>query len=385
MKEFKTEKKSEINQAHTKVKSSSEKRAEYDFPKDYLDFPKDYLNGGFQSPERFASLVGKLSHPANATPMAHFLTHLQMTYGNRSVQRLLQSSAGVNKPWDRRQPEAAIPPEVMEPVIPAEREEATLPLERLMPAVEEEGMVAREEEAAEEAARGAGAGTTVIRGSRELWYFNGETPANYTVSERLSTNRSGGMFNWSASPQLTLSSPTDATPTVTTAAASAARNDAWIRIRHSDTSGNPSAASYRLTILSPASLTHLRDVDTADAVWGYDCEIHYSIMNQFGIVLPSNVPINEQWTGGIVADFPFMDWRRGAEGAATVNPTDWLDHIQGELAGHFPPPVGPGNLLAGIPVYHWPGDWRVGSLTIGNGSRVISVTWQKNMGYARHT
>jgi len=364
MKELKTEKKREVSQTHNKAKSSSEKRAEY-------DFPKDYLGQGFQSPERFASLVTKLSHPANAIPRAHLFTHLQRTYGNRSVQRLLQSSAGVNKPWDRRQPEAAIPP---------------LVTERRSPAEEGEEVQAREEEErVEEGAGGAGAGTTVIRGSRALWYFNRETPPNYTVSERLSTNRSGGTFNWSVSPQLALSSSTDATPTVTTAAASGTRDDVWIRIRHTDTSGNPSAASYRLTVMAPNSLSHLRNVDNADAVWGYDCEIHYSIMDQFGTVLPHNVPINEQWTSGIVADFAFMDWRRGPEGSATVNPADWYDHIQGELATHFPTPLSPGHLLAGVSIYHWTGDWRVGSLTIGDGTLVRSVTWQKNWGYARHT
>ena len=249
----------------------------------------------------------------------------------------------------------------------------------------EQAEQAEQEGLAETGAGGAEAGTTVIRGPRELWFFNGETPPNYTVSERLSTNRSGGTFDWSVSPQLTLSSPTDATPTVTSIAASAALNDAWIRVRHTDVSGNPSAASYRVTILSPRSLNWLMDICSPDATWGYDCQIHYSILDQFSTVLPSNVPINEQWANGTVADFPFMDWRRGKEGAATVNPADWYDHIQGELATHFPTPVGPGHALASIAVYHWDGYWRVGSLAIGDGSLVSSVTWQKYMGYAEHT
>jgi hypothetical protein len=371
MRELKTEKKSEVSQTRTRAKTAPEKRAEY-------AFPKNYLGQGFQSIERFSPMVTKLSHRASAVPMAQLFTHLQRNYGNRSVQRLIQNRAGSNKPRDRQQPEAAVAPRVTEQRRrPAEQETTE---QR-----EQETAEQRQEEATQEAAAGMGAGTTVIRGPRELWFFNGETPPNYTVSERLSTNRSGGTFDWSASPQLTLSSPTDATPTVTAVAASAVVNDAWIRVRHTDASGNPSAASYRVTILSPRSLNWLMNICTSDATWGYDCQIHYSILNQFATVLPRNVPINEQWTSGTVADFPFMDWRPSDEGSAMVDPADWYDHIQGELATHFPTPVGPTHALASIPVYHWTGDWRVGSLTIGDGSLVRSVTWQKYMGYAEHT
>lgn len=225
---------------------------------------------------------------------------------------------------------------------------------------------------------------TVIRGPRELWYFTGETPPDYTVSARLSTNKTGGTFRWDVSAQLGLSSATEPLPTVSTRNLSAARNDAWVRVRHTDTRGNLTAASYRLTVLAPDSLTHLNDVDAADPVWGYDCQIHYSIHDQFGTVLPRNVPINEQWTSGVVADFAGMNWRRGAEGSATVAPTNWFDHVNGETAGHNPAPVNPGTPNAGVAVYHWSGDWRVGSLTIGRGRRVRSVTWQKNRGFARH-
>ncbi len=87
---------------------------------------------------------------------------------------------------------------------------------------------------------------------------------------------------------------------------------------------------------------------------------------------------------GVTSDFPGMNWRRGTEGSATVSPSDWFDHIQGETAGHVPVPVAPGAAGAGTAVYHWPGDWRVGSLTIGKGSHVASVVWQKNRGFARH-
>lgn len=224
-----------------------------------------------------------------------------------------------------------------------------------------------------------------IRGPREMWYFDGETPASYTVATQVTANKAGGVFAWNTSAHLTLSSAAAASPTVTTAARTAARRDAWIALRHTDGAGLVTSASYRLTVLEPRTLAHLNTVNAADPVWGYDTEVHYSIRDQFGTDLPRNVPINEQWTGGVVADAAGMDWRRGAEGSATVNPANWFDHIQGETAGHTPAPVGPGHAAAGSAVYHWPGDWRVGSLTIGNGSTVASVTWRKNRGTASHT
>ena len=152
--------------------------------------------------------------------------------------------------------------------------------------------------------------TLYIRGPRTMWYFDRETPANYLVSTTLRSNRGAGAFNWSVSPQLALSAPNVATPVATTAVASAALRDAWIRLRHTDAAGASSVASYRLTVRAPDSLHHINDVDTADPVWGYDCEIHYSIRDQFARTLPRNLPINEQWTGPVVADFAGMD---GAE------------------------------------------------------------------------
>ena len=232
----------------------------------------------------------------------------------------------------------------------------------------------------------AASGTnTVIRGPREMWFFDGETPAGYRVATAVSTNRSGGAFQWSVSPQLSLSSPTAAQPLITTTGPSAAARDAWIRIRHTDAGGASTAASYRLTVRAPTSLHHLRNIDVADPTWGYDTQIHYSIRDQFGTQLPRNVPINEDFTSGITADTAGMDWRRGAEGSATVSPADWFDHIQGETAGHTPTPVGPAHADAGTAVYHWRGEWNVGSLTIGSGRHVATVTWQKNRGFARHT
>lgn len=242
-------------------------------------------------------------------------------------------------------------------------------------------------------AQPATASRTVIRGPREMWNFDGETPANYLVSSRLSTNKSGGSFQWSASPLLALSSATDPTPTVTTVTPSTPPGrDAWIRIRHTGAAAAATSASYRLTILAPESLTHLRNVDNPAAGLGYASEIHYSIHDQFGTVLPRNVPLNEEFTGPAVADFPGGNWTRppacGATGVCgtSFNPADWHDRVTGEGdAGAVPATVAPTHPDAAVAAEHWPGKWYVGGSAIASGRHVKSVTWQRNRGFARHT
>lgn len=231
----------------------------------------------------------------------------------------------------------------------------------------------------------APAATVVVTAPNTLWYFDGENPAGYATSAPVHTDKNTGTFAWTCSASLRLSSPTAARPTVTAIQASVAANDAWVEVTWSDPAGGTATQRQTLTVKAPSSMTHLNDVDKVDATWAYETEIHYSVKDQFGAILPSNVPLNEQFTAAPTADAAGMDWRRGPEGGALVNPNDWFDRVQGETATHTPTPVGPSHADKGTAVYHWPGHWQVGSQTIGRGRRVISVTWQKYRGYARHT
>ena len=231
-----------------------------------------------------------------------------------------------------------------------------------------------------------------ILGPDELWYFDSAAPANYLVTAQYSCNRAGGTYLWQTSGELTLSSATAASPLATAAAPSTA-GGASITLTYTPSSGPPEQATKSLTVRAPTTLLHLYDADTADATWGYDSRIYYSIVDQFNTVLPQNVPINEQWSGAVVSDYPSMNWRRGVTGSALVAPNNWSDQIQGETASaRVPLPVAPGQAGASTAVYHWPGEWRVGSLTIGTGRRVTcaawqnpaTVVWQKFRGYGRH-
>ncbi|MBV9926418.1 MAG: hypothetical protein JOZ96_15475 [Acidobacteria bacterium] len=152
------------------------------------------------------------------------------------------------------------------------------------------------------------------------------------------------------------------------------------------TANGATSDTFHLSVRAPHRLVlNSNFVQSADATWGYDTEIHYRIEDQFTDVLPSAVPINEQWTSGIITDFSGMDWRRGAAQGATVGASDWYDHIQGETSTHTPTPRGPCSPLCNTAVYHWNGEWYVGSTVIGSGRRVQTNTWQKFTDHSEHT
>jgi hypothetical protein len=232
-----------------------------------------------------------------------------------------------------------------------------------------------------------------IAGNSELWFFNGTTPASYPLQQVLTANSGGvaGTFNWSLNSGAGFAdfsgsaTAAGASATLKSKLQSAARDDIEVKVDFTGAGGEVGTTTKKFTVLAPDSLNFLRNVDKTDATFAYETEIHYSIFDQFSTVLPRTVPLNEQFTATPTADFAGMDWRRGAEGGATVNPADWFDRVQGETSDKTPTPVAPTAADAGVAVYHWPGRWQIGSTTIGSGKTVRSVTWSKSKGFARHT
>ena len=152
---------------------------------------------------------------------------------------------------------------------------------------------------------------------------------------------------------------------------------------------------FMLSVYAPHHFVYLSQTDVADEDYGYYTKIHYRIEDQYNNVLPYNVHINEKWTGAVVPDHEGMDWRRGPHGGSSVSPADWWDDIKGEESTRTPTPLAPMKPWSGAPVYHWPGEWRVGSLTVGDGVLVGCSTanhwagsptcvWQKYRGFACH-
>ena len=239
----------------------------------------------------------------------------------------------------------------------------------------------------------------VIRGDyprvtpKEYWYFDGETPPSYTVSSVLSTNRSSGAFSWSVSPHLSLSSSTNATPTVTTAAPSSARDDAWIRVRHVDGSGVRTSASYGVTVLAPNSLDH-QSTTHAPRGASFHTQVKYHILDQFRSVLPRNIPWNEDFNKDVlravtgIRDYSDAreNWGWGPESGWAVPPNNAVDHIsRGTPPGRFPTPMRPQSPLTNTKIDHVIGSWFVGSTTIGSGRLVKDNNkWQIYIDHGAH-
>lgn len=221
-----------------------------------------------------------------------------------------------------------------------------------------------------------------------MWYFSGEQPPGYVTSARLSSTAAGEVI-WSVSPssRLTLSDSTDRAPMVTAVEPSRGLGDVSISCVVFESASAVARATVSLTIRTPAALVPLRDDRLPSLVYGYESHICYRIVDQFGETLPTQVPINEQFTSKQVADYDGMNWRRGPDMGVRVHPAYWYDRIGGEVIFNFPNPfpTWPSGKDASTKVSHWSGDWRVGSLRVGRGKLVRSgVVWKKSRGFAEH-
>jgi hypothetical protein len=236
-----------------------------------------------------------------------------------------------------------------------------------------------------------------ITTSDDLWWFNGETPANYSTRVTLTASSGGSSdsYSWiitsgggtvvqfSDGSLSTGGTGMNTVQLVSVDASAAAQTltfdvSIWLGIN-----GNDAGVAY-LAVPTPDHLVSTGNTDKVDASYFYKSQLFYKIEDQFNRVLPRNVEINEQWTSGVVNDFAGANWRRDDPMPATVNPANWDDGIQGETARMFPVPQNPQNPLGNTKIQHWGQAWYVGSLVIGKGVKVQTNTLQKYRDHARH-
>jgi hypothetical protein len=111
-----------------------------------------------------------------------------------------------------------------------------------------------------------------------------------------------------------------------------------------------------------------------------------------GLLAPSPIAsfgrpcgVNEDWTTGVVNDYPNTNWRQANPlGFTTENGAAFEDGMFGEYPGlpAAPQPTCDGNSQ---PVQHWGQAWRIGSEAIGAGTLVQTDTLQKLIGRTIHT
>lgn len=229
-----------------------------------------------------------------------------------------------------------------------------------------------------------------ISGETNVWWFNGQNPSGYATSITLTASpATGSSYSWSVvagNDKVVLSNFIDNTVRVTGLKASTF-HEVGIRV----TVDGVNSPTFSLSVRAPHRLVLTKDFEhlaNTAGLW-YDTNIYYRIEDQFTDVLPSNVGINEHFTAAAVADFAGHDWTGAnnlVNGGALINPTEWRDHITGPNNN----PVNPPALhpctpnLCNTKVYHWPGEWFVGSTTIGSGRRVQTNTWQRLTDHAEH-
>ncbi|MBI4569936.1 MAG: hypothetical protein HY719_16205, partial [Planctomycetes bacterium] len=247
--------------------------------------------------------------------------------------------------------------------------------------------------------------------SADLWWFNGESPANYAINVTLTyTGAAAGVFNWQVvqgADKVVLSDGrrdanrivTENSPTVTlkstspSAAAPTLTRDIRVRLNVN----GPAAGVFATVVLAPAKLTHVSNAHFAVAgiPTGWVTRITYRCDDQFNRVLPAPVPVNEQWPSRdwvsdwtIAAGRPSNEnWPSPSEAGGTWPPSairDTLAAVDG-LGTLVPSPMAPGVPLNAERVQHVRGHLSVGSTAAGRGVRLLSdIRWQFYRDHGSH-
>jgi hypothetical protein len=238
----------------------------------------------------------------------------------------------------------------------------------------------------EERDQGPTATRPTITGANTMWWFNGATPASYAsqISIVLSTENTGNSYSWSVvsgTNKVTLQNQNTANVTLTSAGKSDSANDVGIQV----VVDGQVSAQFNLTIRAPHRLVPGVIAHTSHSSQGYRTEIVYSIRDNFNNLLPGQpITVNEDFTTGVVYDFPGSNWQIALEASDTVNIPQFADVITGDNLTRTPVPQAPQNPIGETKVCHWTQDHYIGSTTIGAGRRVQTNTHQKYRDHAMH-
>jgi hypothetical protein len=222
-----------------------------------------------------------------------------------------------------------------------------------------------------------------ITGPNTVWWFNGESPSGYATAITLTAD-SGDSTQWeivdgSDKVNLSAGSGAEITLTSTGGAFSSASNDIRIRATSSGLTGD-----FTVTSRTPNRLIPFSQGYRCDDTYGYFAHVDYVIQDQLQTDLPAGVPLNENWTTGVVTDYSGQNWRRSDPAAYTSDVAAFSDGMYGEYPGlpAVPQPTCDGNSQ---PVQHFGQAWNIGSEVIGAGMEVQTNTLQRLLGRALHT
>lgn len=142
--------------------------------------------------------------------------------------------------------------------------------------------------------------------------------------------------------------------------------------------GNWTSAPFNIRIHTAwVTAQNANPVTVSDPTYGYETTYSYTIYDQFGNLLPNDLPVNEDFPSGWVDDAPFTNWP-GTTGNGTMTfENTFVDRYSGASGVAIPLPTGPCQpQLCNTKVNHAFQEYRAGSLTPGHGFRMQTNTVQ---------
>ncbi|MFN7947558.1 MAG: hypothetical protein U0Z53_19570 [Blastocatellia bacterium] len=231
-----------------------------------------------------------------------------------------------------------------------------------------------------------------IIGPNALWWFSGENPQNYATSTTLTASSSNStLYSWEiigGTDQLrfddnsTLKVTSSNEVTVKTINFSTSPNQIRVKV----TINGLSSAALQMTVRTPYQLEPFGEpMHLADSQQIFKSIYKYRILDQFGNLLPFDVPFNEKFVFPITVDYPGMNWEQSVANGLTLPPDDVADLMTpGRFAGQVPVPTFPGLPLSNVRVFHRLQEFYVGSELVGIGRRVQGNTQQYYIDHGAH-
>jgi hypothetical protein len=222
-----------------------------------------------------------------------------------------------------------------------------------------------------------------ISGPNTVWFFANLTVSGYTTSAQLTANGGNSSTTWNVTggaDKITVSAFTGSSINVLSSgtAFSSSIGDVSLTATANGQTSNPFSITTRTPNLSVPGATNT----SCDSTYGYITILYYAIKDQLLVPLPSNVPLNENWTSSVAPDYNGTNWVRPDPGFATSDVQYFQDNISGSsLSSRNPVPTCDGNSTA---VQHWGQEWRIGTIATGLGRRIQTDTLQRYQAYGAH-
>jgi hypothetical protein len=121
---------------------------------------------------------------------------------------------------------------------------------------------------------------------------------------------------------------------------------------------------------------------------GYQSFIYYLIQDQFGALLPAEVPVNEKFPSAVIVDYPGSNWILNAPSGGYWLPNAFRDTLGAQPYTSSPPPIPvpltPQTPLTSINVLHFDQEFYVGNITPSVGRRVQTDVAQFYLDHGLH-